>query len=75
MPKHKHPGSLCDGIPGGNSFPFLGSTAGSCLPGWQGRGNAGSHTVFTPPFPLPYQWLVPGKGRCYWPHTRVSFVP
>lgn len=27
MSKHKHPGSLCDGILGGKGFPFLGSIA------------------------------------------------
>lgn len=34
MPAHKHPGSLCDRIPGENGLPFLGSTMGSCLLGW-----------------------------------------
>lgn len=37
MPEHKHPGSLCDRIPGGNGFPFLGSAAGAaCLAGGAG---------------------------------------
>lgn len=27
MGKHKRPGSLCDGLLGGNGFPFLGSVA------------------------------------------------
>lgn len=31
MPKHKPPGKLCDGIPGGSGFPSLGSMVGSCL--------------------------------------------
>lgn len=64
MSKHKHPGSLCDGILGGNGFPFLRNVAHGahfCM-------RAGAHC----PLQSPDRSLPP---RCRQPHSVRTSLP